>query len=296
MPSEMSYYWNSIRTFSYWRYALFSGEAIGKFFGALGTLYLCVEIADFFNVYKQAQYGHYGIIILLIVSLLYVLTTRRPVRRITYKVPKRDLSFEVVIGDLFELPGELVISSSSTFDTDTSTGLIAPDSLQGQLASRFFAGQTAEIDRQIDASLQDEPFKMAENRPGKKKEYPIGTVARISAHGRNFYLVAMAHLNENRTAYSDVRIIEEALERLWQNMANKGEFGDIVMPAMGTGRGRVPLPRKKVIEKIAQSFADASNGKTFSNKLTVVVRPQDAERFSINLFEVRDFLAMSLQV
>ena len=80
----MAYYWNSVRTWAYWRYALFSGEAIGKFFGALGTLYLCVEIADFFDVYKQARYGHYGIVLLLAVSLLYVLRTRRPVSRVRW--------------------------------------------------------------------------------------------------------------------------------------------------------------------------------------------------------------------
>ncbi len=292
----MTYYWNSVRTWSYWNYALFSLEGGGKFLAALGTLYLFVEIADFFKVYKQDQYGHFGIVILVALSILYVLAARRPVSRVRYKVPKKDLSFEVVIGDLFDRLGELVISSSSTFDTDMSAGLIAADSLQGQMAARFFGGQTAEIDRQIELSLGKEPFHMNERRPGKKKEYPIGTVARVSAHGRNFYLVAMAHMNENGTAESDPKILDEALERLWQNLAKKAELGDVVIPAMGTGRGRVSLPRKKVIERIAQSFADASGEKAFSNRLIIVVRPQDAERFAINLFEVPDFLGMSLHV
>jgi hypothetical protein len=292
----MAYYWKSVRTWSYWSYALFSLEGGGKLLAALGVLYLFVEIADFFQVYKQDQYGHFGIFMLVALSVLWVLTTRRPVSRVRYKVPKKDLSFEVVIGDLFERPGELVISSNSTFDTDMSAGLIAPDSLQGQLAAKFFGGQTADIDRQIELSLKNEPFETNERRPGKKKEYPIGTVARVSAHGRNFYLVAMAHLNENGTAYSDVKMLDEALERLWPNMAKKAELGDMVIPAMGTGRGRVPLPRKKVIEKIAQSFAYASAENAFSNRLVIVVRPQDAEKFAINLFEVRDFLGMSLHI
>jgi hypothetical protein len=65
---------------------------------------------------------------------------------------------------------------------------------------------------------------------------------------------------------------------------------------MGTGRGRVDLSRKKMIERIAQSFADASKEKIFSNKLVIIVRPQDAENFNVNLFEVRDYLARSLHV
>ena len=56
------------------------------------------------------------------------------------------------------------------------------------------------------------------------------------------------------------------------------------------------LPRKKVIERIAQSFADASQETVFSNRLTIVVRPDDASNFSINLFQVRDYLSQSLHV
>jgi hypothetical protein len=292
----MKYFFDSISTTAYWRYALFSKEAIARFLASLGTLYLFVEIADAFGIYKKDHYSQYGVLILIAISILYVLTTRRPVQRVIYKVPKKDLSFEVRIGDIFKSSGEIIISSSSTFDTDMTKGLIASTSLQGQLAAQFFNGQTAEIDRQLEESLRNETCVVNDARPGKKKEYPIGTVARVTANGRHFYLVAMSHMNANGTAFSDVRILDEALEKLWQNMIAKAEFGDIVIPLMGTGRGRVPMPRKKIVERIAQSFADASRDHTFSNKLTIVVRPEDASRFSINLFQVRDYLGQSLNV
>lgn len=291
----MRYWWDSVRTLSYWRYALFSGEAAAKFFGALGVLYTLVDIADAFKVYTKDKYSSFGLLFLIVPAILFVLFTRRPVSKVTYRVPKKDFLYEVKIGDLFKEPGEIIISSNSTFDTDMSTGLIAANSLQGQVATRFFNAQTAEIDRQLDASLAREVFIINDDRPMKKKEYPIGTVARISANGRNFYFVAMSHMNADGTAKSDIRIIDEALEKLWDNMARKAELGDILMPLIGTGRGRVPMPRKKVIERIAQSFADASQDKTFSNKLTIMVRPEDASRFSLNLFQVRDYLSQSLQ-
>jgi hypothetical protein len=63
---------------------------------------------------------------------------------------------------------------------------------------------------------------------------------------------------------------------------------------MGTGRGRVAYPRKKMIERIAQSFADACSERAFSNKLIIVVRAEEASKFSLNLFQVRDFLGQSL--
>lgn len=290
----MRYFFESIRTQTYWRYALFSGEAIGKFFAVVGILYLCVDLADAFNIYKKDRHSYYGLIILVVLALLYVLSTRRPLSRISYKIPQKDFAIEVMIGDLFKVPGEVIISTSSTFDTDMSSGLIAVTSLQGQLATNYFNGQTTEIDRQIEESLSREQFTINDKRPGKKKQYPIGTVARVSAHGKNFYLVAMSHMDENRNASSDLKMIDEALEKLWVNLASKAEIGDIVMPLMGTGRGRVAYPRKKMIERIAQSFTDACNQRAFSNKLIIVVRPEDASKFSLNLFQVRDYLGQSL--
>lgn len=292
----MRYFFESIRTLTYWRYAVFSGEAIGKFFAVMGILYLCVDLADAFNIYKKDQYSYYGLIILVVLALMYVLSTRRPISRVSYKIPHKDFAIEVLIGDLFKIPGEVIISTSSTFDTDMSSGLIAVTSLQGQLATNYFNGQTTEIDRQIEVSLSREKFTTNNKRPGKKKEYPIGTVARVSAHNKNFYLVAMSHMDEKGNASSDLKMIDEALEKLWVNLASKAEIGDIVMPLMGTGRGRVAYPRKKLIERIAQSFTDACNQRAFSNKLVVVVRPEDASKFSLNLFQVRDYLGQSLHV
>lgn len=290
----MKYFFDSIRTRAYWRYALFSGEAIGKFFAVLGILYLCVDLADAFNVYKKDRHSIYGLIFLVVLALGYVLSTRRPLSRIRYKIPQKDFAIEVLIGDLFKVSGEVIISTNSTFDTDMSSGLIAVTSLQGQLATNYFNGQTTEIDRQIEQSLSRERFSINERRPGKKKQYPIGTVARVSAHNKNFYLVAMSHMDESGNASSDLKMIDEALEKLWVNLASKGEVGDIVMPLIGTGRGRVAYPRKKMIERIAQSFADACNQRAFSNKLVIVVRPEDASEFSLNLFQVRDYLGHSL--
>lgn len=290
----MRYFFESIRTQTYWRYALFSGEAIGKFFAVAGILYLCVDLADAFNIYKKDRHSYYGLIILVVLALLYVLSTRRPLSRISYKIPQKDFAIEVMIGDLFKVPGEVIISTSSTFDTNMSSGLIAVTSLQGQLATNYFNGQTIEIDRQIEESISGEQFTINDKRPGKKKQYPIGTVARVSALGKNFYLVAMSHMDENRNASSDLKMIDKALEKLWVNLASKAEIGDIVMPLMGTGRGRVAYPRKKMIERIAQSFTDACNQRAFSNKLIIVVRPEDASKFSLNLFQVRDYLGQSL--
>jgi hypothetical protein len=292
----VGYFLTSIRTWSYWKYALLSKEAFKIIFAAIGVIYLGINLLDTFGYYPKAQYTKSQIIIVLIVAIGYNLTQRLPVKRIRYKVPRKDFGYEVRIGDIFDADGEIVISSNSTFDTDMSDGLIHPNSMQGQFAARMFDGRTQDIDKQLDESLAGLPFEETSRKRGKSRRYEIGTVAKVRAHGKNFYFVAMAHMNEFGNAESNIAFIDKALESLWKYMSEKGELGNLVLPLIGTGRGRIEMPRKKMVERIAQSFAYASRNKIFSNKLVIVVYPGDADKFSINLFEVKDYLIQSLHV
>lgn len=286
---------SSYLTRSYWKYALFSRQAGADFLAALGALYLALGLLDFFRIVPREVLPSRTFFLLLLAAVVWVLLSRRPVLRVTYKVPKKDLCYEVRIADLLNSKEDIVVSTNTTFDTDTSSGLISPKSIQGQVVARFFDGRTDELDKQISRSLRDVEHTEALS-PGNKKRYPIGTVAKVAAHGKNFYFVAMAELNEHGTARSNLQGIETALSKLWQFIAGQGEIGEIAVPVIGTGRGRLQLPRRKVIELIAQSFADASQERIFANKLAIVVHPDDAKKFEVNLFEIRDYLALSLHV
>jgi hypothetical protein len=292
----MRYFLSSIKTISYWKYALFSKDAIVHFFAAIGALYTVVEILDFFSIYTRDKYGRYAILVFFILALVFVLATRRPISRVTYKVPKRDFAIEVRIGDLFACPGGRIISSNTTFDTNIAEGIISPNSLQGQFTSRFFQKNISALDDEIERALAKEEYVEVANKPGKLKKYPIGTVAHIRVGNEDYYWLAMANINEHGNAISDIKTIDLALEKLWRFIADRGELGDVIVPLLGTGRGRVDVPRKKLIEKVAQSFADASKDKVFANRLVIVVHPSDAANFEVNLFEVKDYLRQSLHI
>lgn len=282
-------------TRSYWKYALFSKRAGTDFLAAVGALNLLFGLLDFFRLVPKETIPKSMFFMLLGISAVYVLVTRRPVTKVTYKVPKKDLCLEVRMGDLLDSKEDIVVSCNSTFDTDISSGLINPKSIQGQVLLRFFDGKTEELDKQIKKSLGDLEYTAAVS-PGNKKRYPIGTVAKIVTHGKNFYFLAMAELNEHGTARSNSGMLEQALDGLWAFVAARGEFGSLALPAIGTGRGRVQLPRRRVIEMIAQSFVDASRDKVFVNKLAIVVHPEDARIQEVNLFEIKDYFASSLLV
>lgn len=255
-----------------------------------------IEALDFFQIYTRDKYSKYAIFVILGVSVVIALFTRRPVSRVSYKIPNRDLSIAVVIGDVFTQPGAVVVSTSTTFDTDMASATISPESLQGQVALKYFKGNTAEIDRQIDVSLSGEDWEQSTRLDRKSKKYPIGTVAVVTAEGKFFYFVAMSEWNETGNAFSTVGMLDDALDGLWSFCKSRGELLDISIPLMGTGRGRIKLPQKKVIERIAQSFLYASVDAVFCKKLTIVVRASDAESSELNLFQVRDYLVESLHV
>lgn len=293
---KLKYFLSSIRTFSFWRYALFSVTGLSRVLAITGAIYLLLEMLDFFGMYTRDKYSAYSFFVVLGFAVVATIISKRPTSRVTYRVPKKDFSYEVLIGDLLESQAvNIVISTNTTFDTDIASGLINPDSLQGKFTNKYFAGNTNELDKRISASLEGVESLPHPTGKGKKRRYPVGTVAKVSSHGKTFYLSAMAELNDQGTAKSTPKMIDEALEALWHYISEQGELGDVAIALIGTGRGRISLSRKKVAERIAQSFADASRDKIFSNRLTIVVFPGDAERFSVNLFEIRDYLAQSLQ-
>lgn len=290
----MGYFAKSILTASFWRYALFSASALARIFATVGVLYLFMELLDFLGVYTKDRYSSLALVPLLLFAVGYVVITRRPIMRVSYKLPNKDYVIAVQIGDVFAGDDDVIVSTSTTFDTKMADGLIATDSLQGQVATRFFQSNTDEIDKQIRAELAGIPSQRRDDAPGKKAEYPIGTVARIRSHGRIFYFVAMSRLSANRTASSSLRDVEDALSALWAYIVDKGELRNLSVPLMGTGRGRIGYPRKKMVERIAQSFADGSKERIFANRLSIVVRPEDAGNFGVNLYEIRDYLIQSL--
>lgn len=290
----MRYFLKSIVTWSFWRYALLSGSAFAKLLATVGGLYLFMEVFDFLGIYTKDRYSGYAIIPIFLFAISYVLITRRPITKVSYKLPNKDYVIEVRIGDVFDGSNDVIVSTNTTFDTSMANGLIATDSLQGQVAIKFFQSNTDEIDNQLESELAKASSKQRDDAPGKKREYPIGTVARVRSHGRTFYFLAMARLNANGTATSSLRDVEDALELLWKFVVSHGELRGLSVPLMGTGRGRTGYPRKKMVERIAQSFADGSKDRIFSNRLSIVVRPEDAEDFGVNLYEIRDYLTQSL--
>jgi len=280
----MKYFFNSILSKAYWRY-IFSLDGLTSILAIYGTLWLIIETLDFFHVYTRDQYGSYTFLIFIILSVLLFILSKRPIKSITIPFSQYDFTIEVRIADLFDISGATVISTNTVFEADVASGKIAVDSLQGQFTAKYFTGNQIELIKKI-----KEELKSINSSP----PYPMGTTIPIHTHGKTFYLTAMAEIGKGGNASSTIADIKKALDGLWDYVRTNGELQELAVPVIGTGRGRIKLSRKKMIALIAESFVKASEERKFTDKLIIVIRPEDSINFKINLYDIKDHLRQVL--
>ena len=277
----MRYLLDTITSKAYWQYILFSRSGFESVLAVFGFCYLILEILDFFKIYTRDEYGKFAFLVFIGISLIASIVIRRPTRLVTIDVPQRDVQIEVMIGDLFDMNGAIMISTNTIFESDVAGGKISPDSLQGQFAGKYFTGNQNVLIELINDQL---------NQRNDSAPYPMGATVHVNTHGKSFYFTAMSELNETGNASSSINDVQLALDGLWNFVSDSGELQELCIPVVGTGRGRLKLSRKKTIALIAESFLKASENKKIGEKLTVVIRPEDAQKFQVNLYDIKDHL------
>jgi len=282
----MRFFFDSITSKSYWQYVLMSRSGAESVLAIFGGFWLIVSALDFFKIYTRDQYASYAFLVFLVLSIVCSIVLRRPIRSVCLNFPQQDFTIEVRVADIFDVTGAVVVSTNTTFEADVAAGKISPDSLQGQFTARYYTGSQAELIGQIQNGLT--------NTPGTSP-YQMGTTVPIVTHGKSFYLTAMAEISEQGNARSTLNDITSALDGLWRFVGDAGELQELAIPVIGTGRGRVKISRKKMISIIAESFVRASSKAKFTERLIIVVRPQDAANFSVNLYDIRDNLLHTLK-
>jgi len=280
----VKYFFETINSTAYWRYVLFSRAGLQTVLSIFGGLWLFIESLDFFKIYTRDQYGSYAFFWVIAISALLAIIFGRPIRTIEFSFPESDFCLEVCIGDIFDASGAVMVSTNTIFESDVAGSKISPDSLQGQFTAKYFTGDQDTLINMLREGLKDH-----EGPP-----YPMGTTVPINTHGKAFYFVAMAELNEQGTASTTPSAVEQAMKGLWNYVRESGELQELVVPIIGTARGRIKTPRKKMIEKIAESFATSSVEGKFTDRLVIMVRPQDAKHFQVNLYDIKDHLNYTL--
>ncbi|OKL40626.1 macro domain-containing protein [Pontibacter flavimaris] len=276
----MRYIFNSITSKAYWRY-IFSIDGLKSILAIFGLLWLLIETLDFFNVYTRDQYASYAFFFFIIISILISILLRRPIKSFSISFPEYDFCIDVRIVDLFDISGAAMISTNTLFEADVAGGKIAVNSLQGQFTAKYFTGNQNELIKKIQEGL---------DVINLTSPYPMGTTIPIHTHGKTFYFTAMANIGEGGNASSSISDVNIALNGLWNHVRENGELQELSVPVIGTGRGRIKISRKKMIAVIAESFVKESTKNKITEKLIIAIRPEDAENFGINLYDIKDHL------
>ncbi len=204
-----------------------------------------------------------------------------------------DFRVNVRVSNLFSVgASSFVIPTNTFFRTKMDGEYISPDSVQGDFQLKYFKNRFDELDRLIEASLQEQniAYENAHDKFGAVKKYPIGSVAKVDFGGKHYYFVAINDVNEfgkpEGQGYSNV---EAALKGLRKTIEKIGHCDELAMPLIGTGRATIREATKdKVFQDIVDCFLNAEN--KISRKLIVCISPKDYLEGMINLKRVRKYL------
>jgi hypothetical protein len=262
---------------------------VKSFFMALGFIWLIIAITTyFFSDLPNQIKGYWWLCILL--PAAWSIFDNRPTLSVHQRLIGRDVIIEICIGDIFHFNGAYIVGSNTTFDTELGNGLISEKSIQGQFTEKYY-GDVKHLDVDLDDALKNENFtEITTEKRGKKKEYVIGTVAKLANKNVEAYFLAIASLNEHGVASSSFENIKVSLSCVWNYIANRGGINPLVIPILGSGFSRIEVPRDQIIKEIIRSFVAACATKRFTEKLTIVIHPEDFRKYDLDLAELNEFL------
>lgn len=187
------------------------------------------------------------------------------------------MTLTVKMGDLFAEPGQIVVGFSDTFDTDiTDDEIISARSLQGQLLVRQFDGDVQKLDDALSAALKSTRHletEKAADKKGKRRRYPIGTVAVFSdEHDHRIFAIAYSRMGNDLVAQSTIHDLWYSLGQLWDSVFQLGQHQSVAMPLIGTRLARIQcVDRESLLRMILLSFVARFREQKLCSEFTIVV-------------------------
>ena len=253
-----------------------------------GVLWLITEILSyFFSISDNFLKSHWYLF--LFIGVFWGLQKSWPKLKIAHCLKNRDVSIDICISDIFKQKGSFIVGSNTTFETD-SDSIISPDSIQGQFTKKYY-DKIDHLDKDISDELKNEKFELLKDeRKGKCKRYPFGTVVKIRSKNQTAYFLAISELNKHGNASSSFENLKTALSSLWEYIASRGEFEPLIIPILGSRFTRLHNKRDEIIREIIQSFVAANSAKKITDRLIIVIFPKDFCEYRLNLQKLNKYL------
>ncbi|MCU0644539.1 MAG: DUF6430 domain-containing protein [bacterium] len=188
-----------------------------------------------------------------------------------------NLKIEVKLGDIFSESSDIAFGTSDYFDSEYPS-IISEHCLKAQFIKRFYDGNHAFLDKEIEASLKEQNIKGTMDKTkafGKHLRYPIGTVAVVPFNNRKAFLSVFSEMKPDKVTNISRKSIWESLCKLWDAVRRNRALHSIAIPVWGAGFGLAPANRVSLIQLILTSFIMANKEQTVSQKLIIMIYEKD---------------------
>lgn len=281
-------------------------KIITTFLSIFGSVWLFIETANHFN-YSIILPETTPIIYLLILFIVFLISLiiNFPKLRYEVSIADTDIQIEIIVANILDVEGDKVIATNSTYDTTHTDNFISPNSIQGQFFKKYY-NDVSHLDSDLSTSLESvEPIEILNRTKSKQKKYQIGTVAKLTHSTKNIlgkkvtdfrsYWLALADVNEYGKPSSDIENLQVSLISLWDFIATKGHLENLVIPILGSGRTGINEKRERILQEIIFSFVafaseKSAYGTKITEKLTIVIHPNDLIKHKIDFNELVGFI------
>lgn len=266
------------------------GKSILSVFGAL---WLVVEILAFFNKDEIANKIKEFWWLFLIIGVITVIYNNWPKNKFSFKVNNRDVSITLQIGDILKTEGALIVPVNNRLDVDNHGIVAKTSSILRHFIDKMYNKTHSHLATDISNQLQDSSdwysrFIINEN----PLTYKIGTVVPIYRDEKQFYLLCSSTLNDQNRSKSTEDDLRNSLIELWAYLSHCGSKDNLVIPIIGTGRGRITMTREEVIKEIVLSFLPSLSVESYCEQLTICIHPHDIKKYNVNIDEIKDFIRL----
>ncbi|MBN2456381.1 MAG: hypothetical protein JXB29_07610 [Sedimentisphaerales bacterium] len=200
-----------------------------------------------------------------------------------------DSSITVMFGDLFAQKGYKAISVNEFFDSAVDNKHVSANTLHGIMLKQYWAGNTADWDRQIKEDLSSiSPIETVASRPspGKHDRYPLGTTASVSTKEHNFLCVALANTNtENLQASAGSENLHVALRGLLQKARSSCSGSALNIPLIGSGLARTGIKPNIIVDLILLAVFEESKREKVTNEIRIILPKQMRKKIDLSTIQ-----------
>jgi hypothetical protein len=197
-----------------------------------------------------------------------------------------DTVIEVIFGDLFTQDGIRAIAVSEFFDSKLGMP-VSNKSLHGMFLQKCFGGHPESFDKQVDEQLKKIKGREVAKTEGKSICYPIGSTALITVNQDRYLVFALTRADhETCKVSSNVAMLWEALEALWERARIESNGDAVNLPLIGSGLAGLNLPTRDLLDLLILSAITETKIKQVTQRIRVVLH---RDRFGdLNLNNVKE--------